>query len=330
MSSITRRSALGLLGGAVAAPHVARAQTISWTAYTYAPVSTLSPAKAITKICEDLEKQTNGRFTMRLHLGGSLPIQATNITQAVADGVLQFGDDLFFQGNIPIGGVTRLPMLMNTREEFEKAAKIVYPYLERAYAKKGMLTLGYYFYPLQVAWSSKKITSLADMKGRKMRVLSPEQAEFLRRFGATPVTIGPAEVPSALDRGVVDGVFTAAAGGGRIWKDLVRHVYDIGTNFGDGLFVVNKEAFDKLPADIQAMMRKLAAEAAPKVTDEQFRDEATLREQFAKEGVTFTPATAEDMKAGVEKLRDFWGTWAKSRGPEAVELLGKVREALGR
>jgi TRAP-type C4-dicarboxylate transport system substrate-binding protein len=288
------------------------------------------PTRALAKMCEDLEKQSNGRFVMKMHIGGALPIQAVNISQAVADGVVQFADDGFFQGNIPIGGVMRLPMLINTREEFETASKVIYPYLEKAYAKKGMLILGYYIYPAQVAWSSKKLTSLAELKGRKMRVTSPEQAEFVRRFGATPVTIGPAEVPSALDRGIVDGVYTAAAGGGRIWKDLLKYVYDVGTNFFDAVFVVNKEAFEKLPADIQAMLRKAAADAAPWITEEQFKDESVIREQLKKEGMTFTPALPEDMKAGVEKLKDFWDSWAKSRGADAVEALGKVRASLGR
>jgi len=29
-------------------------------------------------------------------------------------------------------------------------------------------------------------------------------------------------------------------------------------------------------------------------------------------------------------MASFWEAWAKSRGPEAVEALGKVRAALGR
>jgi TRAP-type C4-dicarboxylate transport system substrate-binding protein len=328
--SITRRTAVGLLGGAVAAPHVARAQTISWQAYTYGPVSNVPPTRAIARICEELEKQSGGRMQMRLHLGGSLPIQAGNISQAVADDVVQFGDDGFFQGNIPIGGVLRLPMLINTREEFETAARIMHPYLEKAYARKGMLVLGAYIFPLQVAWSSKKLTSLAEMKGRKMRVTSPEQAEFVRRSGATPVTIGPSEVPSALDRGIVDGVFTAAAGGGRIWKDLLKYVYDIGPNLFDAVFIVNKAAFEKLPPDIQALMRKLAAEATPVITDEHFKDEETIRAQLKAAGMIITPASADDIKDGVEKLRDYWQQWAKQRGPDAVEALAKVQAALGR
>ena len=194
-------------------PNTALAQT-AWTSYTYTPAATLAPAKGVARLADAMQKD----IALRQHLGGSLPINATNITQAVADGVVQFGDDGFFHGNIAIGGVMRLPMLIATADEMARAQKAVYPYLEAAYAKKGIVLLGYYHYPIQSAWSRKPLASLDDLKGTKMRVTSPEQGEFVRRFGGVPVTISASEVPSALDRGVVDGVFTAASGGGKIWK----------------------------------------------------------------------------------------------------------------
>ena len=81
-----------------------------------------------------------------------------------------------------------------------------------------------YTYPLQVIWGKKKLTSLDDIKGMKLRVAQPEQGEMVRRFGGTSVTISAPEVPSALDRGVVDGIFTAGVGA-VLWKDLLKFGY---------------------------------------------------------------------------------------------------------
>ena len=135
-------------------------------------------------IIEQIEKETDGELKVRLHLGGSLPINTTNITQAVSDDVVQMGDDGYFTGNVPIGGILRLPMLIRTREEYAKAAAVVDPYLEAAFGKKGLVVLGQYLYPFQVAYSRNKLTSLADFKGQKIRVTSPEQGEFIKRLGA--------------------------------------------------------------------------------------------------------------------------------------------------
>jgi TRAP-type C4-dicarboxylate transport system substrate-binding protein len=67
----------------------------------------------------------------------------------------QMGDDGYFLGNVPIGGVLRLPMLLRTLADYDKAAAIMNPYLEKAFEKKGLLVLGQYLYPFQVAFRAR-------------------------------------------------------------------------------------------------------------------------------------------------------------------------------
>jgi len=155
------RFALALLS-ASAGPVVAAEK---WDLYVYNPVSTVAAVKGLNTAIAQIEKETGGELSIRLHLGGSLPINTTTITQAVSDDVVQMGDDGYFLGNVPIGGVLRLPLLLRTLEDYEKAAAIMNPHLEKAFEKKGLLVLGQYLYPFQVAFSSKKLTSIADIKG---------------------------------------------------------------------------------------------------------------------------------------------------------------------
>ncbi len=114
----------------------------TWEAYTYNPVATVAAVRGLNRIIDSVGQATDGALQMKLHLGGSLQINATNITQAVADGVVQFADDGFFTGNVPVGGVMRLPMLIRTDEEYARAAKIIAPFMAKAYEKKGILLLG--------------------------------------------------------------------------------------------------------------------------------------------------------------------------------------------
>src|SRR5665647_822254 len=64
-----------------------------WDLYIYNPVSTVAAVKGLNIVIEQIEKETAGELTVRLHLGGSLPINTTTITQAVSDDVVQMGDD---------------------------------------------------------------------------------------------------------------------------------------------------------------------------------------------------------------------------------------------
>jgi hypothetical protein len=137
---------------------------------------------------------------------------------------VQIGDDLFNSGNIQVAGIPRLPMMIQSYEDFAKADAVLAPYIEKSFAQKGSTVLASYTYPLQFMWGRKKLESLEDIKGMKLRVAQPEQGEFVRRFGGTSITMSAPEVPAALDRGVVEGIFTAGVGA-VLGKDLLKYGY---------------------------------------------------------------------------------------------------------
>jgi len=330
MTKIARRAFLGsslsLLTLRVLPVH---AQT-TWNAYTYTPAATLAPARGLTRIAEGMEKASAGALKIRIHLAGSLPISATDISNALSDNIVQLGDDGLFQGNLPITGILRLPMLVNSSEEFDTAVEIMRPYFEKAYTDKGVILLGQYYYPLQVAWSRKPLNSLQDISSQKMRVTSPEQGEFVRRLGGIPVTLGAAEVPSALDRGVVDGVFTASSGGGKIWRDLLKYSYRLGPNFFDASIAVSRAAFEKLKPDVQAQLRTIVSETVPWITSELRREEVDVTKQLSSGGITVVEPKDDEVQKAAKLMAPYWEEWAKSRGGDANAALTKVRVALGR
>src|SRR3954447_16246305 len=331
MISMNRARALVIILLAIClTPFTPAVAAEKWDLYVYNAVSTVAAVKGLNTVIEQIDKETAGELTIRLHLGGSLPINTTTITQAVSDDVVQMGDDGYFLGNVPIGGVLRLPMLIRTLEEYQKAAVIMDPYLETAFGKKGLVVLGQYLYPFQVAYSRNKLTSLADFKGQKIRVTSPEQGEFIKRLGGVPVTLGAPEVPSALDRGVVDGVLTANTGGGNTWKDLLKFNYRLGINYFNSVVIVNKERFNKLSPEIQAKVRKAVTDNMPRITKAMADEEDSLSKKFAEGGMTVTEPQPGDLDVGTKAISAYWDEWAKSKGPDAAAALKQVRAALGR
>jgi TRAP-type C4-dicarboxylate transport system substrate-binding protein len=328
-----RRLLLGTAAAAapLAAPGLPRAQQpTTWTAYSSAPSAQLVPYKQLEALAQRVEQATNGALRIRPNVGGSLPINTQTITQATGDGVVQMADDGFFVGAIPVGGVLRLPMLISSREEAERAGAAVRPFLERAYKRRGCVLLSHYWYPGQVIWSTKPTASLDDLKGQKLRVTSPEQGEFIRRFGGTAITIGGPEVPSALQSGAVEGVLTASVGGGRLWKDLLRTSYRLPVNYFDASYIANEDAFSALPRATQELLRRESEAAARTITEEHFRDEETLTRQIEEGGVTMTAAKPEDLARGLETIRPYWGEWAQRQQSDSREALAAARRALGR
>jgi TRAP-type transport system periplasmic protein len=319
-------SAALLILSATAGAHAATV----WECYVYNPVASQPSVQAIARLIDNVKKQTNGELEINLHLGGSLPIKADGITAAVADGVVQLGDDGFATGTIPITAILRLPMLLQSYADLDKAMAILRPHLDGAYGKRGILVLGQYSYPFQVIWGRKKITSLEDLKGLKLRVTSVEQGEFIRRFNGISLTIGAPDVAAALDRGLVEGVLTASSGGGIAWHDLLKYRYAFPTSYVNSTIVVNQEALEKLPAATQKIVRDAGAEAATWATTEMKRVEDEVTAKFGKEGMVLTDAQPAEIKEATDRLSPYWDEWAAKHSAEAVSILREIRAAVGR
>ena len=321
-------TALGLSVGLVLLSG-GQAPAEEWNFYMHQSAPNFATSRGAKMFTEEIEKATGGELKARLHLAGTLQISASNVTQAVGGGVVQVGDDLFNSGNIPVAGIPRLPMLIQSYEDFAKADAVLKPYIAKAYAEKGSTLLASYTYPLQFMWGRKKLESLDDIKGMKLRVAQPEQGEFVRRFGGTSITMSAPEVPSALDRGVVDGIFTAGVGA-VLWKDLLKYGYVLIVNVNNSYFIANTEAYNKLAPDLQAKVRKAAEDTARWNQETMQKEEADSVQVLTAAGYTFTKAKSEENARAVAAMTPYWDEWAKSRGPAIVEALAKVRTALGR
>jgi TRAP-type C4-dicarboxylate transport system substrate-binding protein len=321
-------STKGLIAAAAIAM-CASSSAATWTAYTFGPAESLGNVQGLKRILSDIEKSTDGEIKFRLRLAGSLPIQATNITQAVGNGSVLFADDGFYLGNIRVAGVLRLPMLLRTEQDYATAFKIMEPYINREFEKKGVVVLGHFLFPHQVAFSAKPLTKLSEMKDQKLRVSSPEQAAFVERMGGIPVTLGGAEVPSGLQTGTVDGVFTASAGGGKIWGDMLKYNYRLPVNYFDGFYLVNKKAFDKLSPATQQKLRDSVQRLAPATTAQIFKEESEVTTMLKDKGMVITQPSAADEAEATRKVADYWDAWAKEQGGEVVPTInhGNLRRA---
>ena len=300
-----------------------------WNFYMHQSAPNFATSRGAKLFTEEIEKATNGELKVRLHLAGTLQINPSNITQAVGTNVVQIADDLFNSGNIQVAGIPRLPMLIQSYEDFAKADAVLKPYIDKAFGQKGSTVLASYTYPLQFIWGRKKLESLDDIKGMKLRVAQPEQGEFVRRFGGTSITMSAPEVPSALDRGVVDGIFTAGVGA-VLWKDLLKYGYVLIVNVNNSYFIANTEAYNKLSPDLQAKLRDVAQQSARWDQDTMQKEEAESVQILSGMGYTFTKAKPEEVARAIDTMKPYWEEWAKSRGPDVVEALAKTRTALGR
>ena len=112
-----------------------------------------------------------------------------------------------------------------------------------------------------------------DLPGPKIRVTSPEQGRFVEAFGGAPITLSGSEVPSPLERGVIEGVLTASAGGAKNWHEFLPYDYRFPVDYGNSTIIANPEAFEALDEEDRQALRDIVAEVGPAATAAFLEDE---------------------------------------------------------
>jgi len=301
-----------------------------WTAYSHLSSANTTAAKALQHIADDFAAATNGQIVTQVNVGGQLPIASNAVTQAVGDGVIQLADNGYYSGDIPIGGILGLPLLVSTPAEYDAALKVWTPHLATEFDKRGVVLLAAYTFPSQVLFSTKEITALDGYVGLKVRPSSPEQAEFIRRFGGVPISTNSSEIASALQTGTIDALFTASSSGGTTYKDLWKYNYRLGLNYFVSLFVVNKDTFEGLSQEHQTALKDIAQRRAAEASQIMSESEGAATQALAAAGVTVSEPSADDSAKAVQTISSFWDDWGKSQSAETQAVLAEVRAAIGK
>jgi TRAP-type C4-dicarboxylate transport system substrate-binding protein len=305
-----------------------------WKCYTYqaAPASPVNIG--LKKMGEHIGAVTKGRVNVKCTVGGALPIDANSIAPALTDGVLDFGSVSNISGYIPIAAMGLLPGLFKDNAEYDTTGwPVLKPVVIPEFEKRGIKVLGLYHYPSQVVWGAKgapPLKALGDLKGRTLRTGNPEQAELAKAIGAIPVTLPTPDVAPALQRGTVQYVLTAAAAGGRLWRDFFASGLMDQVFVATGYILMNKKRWDSLSPEEQAAVQKNVDEMGAWITKSQEDDDSVaLKEFIEKDKWTIVPKSPTVQAEIVKVMEPIWQKWAEARGPDAVRTLTKLRTALG-
>ena len=172
--------------------------------------------------------------------------------------------------------------------------------------------------------SIRPIVRPDDLKGVKLRTPpGPIWVSMFKALDASPTPLNFAEVYSALQSKVVDGqenplaiISTAKLNEVQKYCSLTGHMWD------GYWFMGNKKLFDRLPADLQALMTKhVAASALLQRADVRKLNDG-LQSELKSKGMLINEAPADSFR---DKLRaaGFYSDWHKKFGDEAWALLEK-------
>ncbi len=181
-------------------------------------------------------------------------------------------------------------------------------------------------------WFNRPIDSMEDLKGLKMR-LPGIGGEVLKLAGGIPVTLPGSELFTALQTGAIDatewvGPYNDVAFG---LNQAARYYYYPGWHEPGSTLecMVNLEAFNALPADLQAIVR-VACQAAnlDMISEFNARNSSALEQIVADETVEVRPFP-DDVLAGLKVLSLQVIEDLAARDPLAAKVWDSYRTFLG-
>ena len=241
-------------------------------------------------------------FAKRIHeaTGGQVEIilndslvKGTQLAQSVRDDRVQLSTILagYYSATNPEFGLSQLPGLMNNLKEFKE---VFYGFwrgdMNRIFDENyNSKVLCWGLFAPQNLISIKPVNTVADFKGKKIRVHNIETATLVSALGAKPTPMPASEVLPALQRGIIEGVFTSSAWAyGQAFYTVAKYVtlWPVSTILPFPI-VINKHEWNKLSGDLQA---KILA-AGKKLEDEAFADYtdkmSSLPKKWVAKGATY-------------------------------------------
>lgn len=198
---------------------------------------------------EQVGKDSKGQITATAQSTTELNLKGTEVMRLLKLGLFDFAhalpiyvaEDAMLEG-VDIAGVAKdMPMA-------RKITEVWGPHIDKIMGPKyGAKILNWYTFPTQMIWCRDQIKSVADLKGKKIRVQGVSQGDLVEGLGGTAVTIPFGEVVPALQRGTVDcgitGTMPAYKAG---WHEVVTSVLEMPVGFTIIYTAVSEASWNKM------------------------------------------------------------------------------------
>ncbi len=241
---------------------------------------------------EEIAKRSGGRITVDIYSGAVLGGELESVEQ-VQQGTLSMTKvtTAALEAFMPEITVFGMPFIFDDADHFWRVlrGKTGQAFLDGCQAI-GVKGLCYYEAGARSFYSTQKpVKSLADLNGLKVRVMPSRSAVgMIDALGGSPCPINWGELYSALSQGTVD------AAENNVPSFVSSRHYEVCNHFSYSehqripeIVMINSKLFNRLPADLQAMIKEVALESSEYERKLWAEEEARSLAQMQKRGVHF-------------------------------------------
>ncbi len=209
---------------------------------------------------EKLPAASNGKLNVALTTHNQMNLGVGDVFRLLGDGVYDVAMTVadYAVADAPELEGLDVPLLALSADEARKMVDAARPMVADIYkARFNSHVLAIAPYPPQVVFCNAQVEGLDGLKGLKVRASGRMTAKFLEALGAEGVNVSFAEVPGALQKGVVDCAVTGAGSGYSAgWWEVSTHLLPIPLGGWDSVVTaVNLDKWNSLDAGTQKLIQ---------------------------------------------------------------------------
>lgn len=290
-----------------------------------------------------LPELSEGRITVEMTTFNQMGSNGSDVLRLLGDGVMDVGMTVadYVVADAPELEALDVPLIAMDAATARETVEAARPWVADSLRERfNAHLLAIAPYPPQIVFCRDAVTSLADLRDRRVRGSGRMTTQFLEALGAEGVNIGFGEVPGALERGVIDCAITGAGSGYNAgWWESTTHLLVIPLGGWDPVVTaINLDRWESLSPETQALIEEAVRTEFedPAWADAQGaleRDLACLTGGDCPVGepaaMTLVEASEEDMQMALAALNErVLPDWAGRAGEEWVarwnETVGEV------
>lgn len=315
-----------VMGGAAAASVHAKPIKLSYANFPPAPTF---PCVQMERWKTEVEKRTGGKVVVDTYPGGML-LGAKDMVDGVIAGQADIGcvSTSYFPGRFVFSDAASLPLgIPDARTGSLVLWDLYRKYNPEEFKKVKILTL-FTSAPSNIM-SRKRVATLDDIQNLNLRA-SGGALQIINAWGANGVGMPMSATPEALQKGVVQGLFSSLD----VLKDfkfaeLCQYVTLTNTVIYPFAVMMNMDSWNALPPDVQNVLDELGPEQADWTgTYLDGHVNASAEWSKANHQVEFITLSEADMAAWNAKLQPLVDNWVKAateKGLPAQAILEDVR-----
>ena len=248
---------------------------------------------------EALEASSKGRIEVKIFPRNQLGTIASQIEGLQLGTVEAFVSPTdFYAGVDPRFGTFSIPVLFKSTAHAEQVLldSSLNKEILALGADKNIQVVSVFTYGTAHYLAKQPIRSLADFKGKKMRInaTAAERAK-MRQFGATGLPMDLAEVVPGLQQGLIDGTMSATAVYVNLkFNDISKVITEVGDTLIVSVGAVSRAWLNKLPADLRQMVVAEGATLQPKLMAQSRAMDEAMRKRWAEAGGEFVRIPADE------------------------------------